>query len=491
MALGMSTTVFAASIEIEHDESYDDYVDPDETEPREYSAYKIFDASYTELAGENTQDDKDDFTYEPEDAAVSYSMTSDNPWVDVMLAEEQTWFTVTEDANGNYVVVPTDSYTDAAAAQAFAAYLLGNMPEDLEADATITVDAAATTVDPGYYLITSNDKDSVTRLALVTTDVTMIEKNTYMDTGKETEETSYSVGDIIEYTAYVDIPTDTALTVEVDGGYQDGHGPIILHDEMDEVLAFNATTLAATIDGEEFTDFELVEDPTDDCTFELVIPVTEDVLGKTITFTYSAELTSAAVDPDTGFINKFFGENNGYKTIPDEPQVYTFDFDFVKLFDDEEDEDLTATFELRTDADDEDSAIAFIIDADGNYVKADSDDEGTTTTITMTNGNQLNFVGFKEGIYYLVELTTDTGYNLLDTPVEITITDTSEDDTISHEVTYVVDGEEAEGVVTVENHSGTVLPSTGGIGTTLFYVVGTILVLGAGIVLVTKRRIDA
>jgi LPXTG-motif cell wall-anchored protein len=44
--------------------------------------------------------------------------------------------------------------------------------------------------------------------------------------------------------------------------------------------------------------------------------------------------------------------------------------------------------------------------------------------------------------------------------------------------------------VKVENHQGTELPSTGGIGTTIFYVVGAILVLGAGVVLITRRRMD-
>ena len=494
MVFGMSMSVFAASIEITHDKSYEDNVDPDETEPRVYEAYKIFDASYDELAGENSQNDKDSFAYDPDDAAVSYSMTADNPWVDVMKDAGQTWFDVAEDANGNYVVTPKvdrdetgavtkEYYTTSDDALAFAEYLKANIPTGATAT-EVTVDGAAVDVDPGYYLIVAKDgKDAVTKIALVTTDVTMVEKNTYLGTKKETEETSYSVGDIIEYTASVTIPEDTALTVEAEGGdgYKDGHGPVILHDEMDAVLAFDADSVAATMDSAEFTGFTLVESPADACTFELVIPVTEDVLGKTITFTYSAELTSAAVDPDTGFINKFFGEINGYKTIPDEPKVYTFDFDFVKLFDEEDNEELTATFELQ---DAEGTAIAFIVDADGNYVKADSDDTGTVDVLTMTNNTPVNIQGLAAGTYKLVELSTSTGYNLIDAPVEVTITDTSTDEEISHEVSPV----NALGQVEVENHSGTVLPSTGGIGTTMFYVVGSVLVIGAAVLLISKRR---
>ena len=118
MLAGLAVTASAASIEITHDQTYEDYVDPDESDPRVYIAYKIFDASYEELAGENTQDDKDEFSYEPEDAAVSYSMTADNLWVDVMKATSQTWFDVSEDANGNYVVTPKeDAYSTSAHAR--------------------------------------------------------------------------------------------------------------------------------------------------------------------------------------------------------------------------------------------------------------------------------------------------------------------------------------------------------------------------------------
>ena len=85
-----------------------------------------------------------------------------------------------------------------------------------------------------------------------------------------------------------------------------------------------------------------------------------------------------------------------------------------------------------------------------------------------------------------METGTSTGYNLLDGPVTVTITDTSADGTISHTVTPV----NALNQVEIENHQGSVLPSTGGIGTTIFYIIGAILVIGAGVVLVTRRRMN-
>lgn len=494
MVLGMSTSVFAASITITHDE--DTYDANTDSAARVYQAYKIFDAVYDDLAGENTQDDKDTFSYDPDDAAVAYTMATDSPWVDVMTDDEQTWFDVKLSADGSvYVVTAKDSYATSADAKDFAEYLQENMPDDA-ASTEVTVDGAAAEVDPGYYLIVAKDtKDGVTRLALVTTDVEMVEKNTYITVGKTTARTSYSVGDLIEYTVTVDIPSDTALTVAEGDGYKDGHGPIILHDVLDSRLTFQGEMKTASIDDDAYelvwtenaSEANHTTDQADGCTFELVIPVTADLLGETVTFTYEAEVNSTAAT-DTGLVNELGGEINGYKTVPDEPEVYTFDFDFVKIFDGSE-EELTATFKLQ-DADGND--ISFIQDAEGNYVKADSDDEDSDTTITMTNGEQLNFLGFEAGEYSLVELSTSTGYNLLDGPVAITITDTSTEEAISHEVTYVINGQEsAEGVVTVTNYAGTVLPSTGGMGTTIFYIVGAILVIGAGVVLVTRRRMNA
>jgi len=472
MVLGMSTTVFAGSITINRDSTYDG------SNGRTYTAYKVFDADTT-LSGSNTQADKQP-TY-TEDGPIAYSMATDSPWLTAMQAAGQTWFNVDLAADGSkYVITPVTGLSDSDAAD-IAAYLAANVPTGLTGT-TITPGTAAT-VDNGYYVIVASD--GATNVTLVTTDVTIVEKNTYISTTKTTEETSYSVGDIINYTATVSVPTDASLT-----------DPIILHDEMASVLAFDADSVEAKVDGAAFTGFTLVEDPEDDCTFELSIPVTSAILGKTITFTYSAELTSAAVDPDTGFINKLFGEKNGYTTTPDEPKVYTFDFDFVKVFDDEDNKNLTATFQLvtkETVVDEEteeetvvETPIAFIIDADGNYVKADSNDTGTTTTITMTNGTAVNFQGFKAGTYYLKETGTSTGYNLLDADVEITITDTSADGTISHTVSPV----NALDQVEVENHQGSVLPSTGGIGTTIFYIIGAVLVIGAGVVLVTRRRMN-
>ena len=82
----------------------------------------------------------------------------------------------------------------------------------------------------------------------------------------------------------------------------------------------------------------------------------------------------------------------------------------------------------------------------------------------------------------MTETQQPAGYNKLSGPVKVEIKDNGD--------IYVDDSKTVNtGDVKVENKSGTVLPSTGGTGTTMIYLVGAVLVLGSGVVLATKRRV--
>lgn len=105
--------------------------------------------------------------------------------------------------------------------------------------------------------------------------------------------------------------------------------------------------------------------------------------------------------------------------------------------------------------------------------------EAKNITVVTTDANgEASFDGLEDGTYELIEIVAPDGYNLLTSPTEVTIAGNSED-----AGTLTVSSE-------IGNSSGTVLPSTGGIGTTIFYVVGAILVIGAGVVIVTRRRMN-
>jgi len=116
---------------------------------------------------------------------------------------------------------------------------------------------------------------------------------------------------------------------------------------------------------------------------------------------------------------------------------------------------------------------------------------GYTNEGWVKSDSTLTFNGLGEGTYTITELIAPEGYNLLSSPITVVVTFNPE--TKAFEAT--VDGDDA----TVENNTikfdvvnnkGTELPSTGGMGTTILYTVGAILVIGAVVLLITRRRMN-
>ena len=121
----------------------------------------------------------------------------------------------------------------------------------------------------------------------------------------------------------------------------------------------------------------------------------------------------------------------------------------------------------------------------------------------MTDENgKMSVSGLDAGTYYLTECVAPDGYNLLDEDVKITITAAYSADGKITNLSVTVGDETSEGTkgdggeftgeleVTVKNFSGIELPSTGGMGTTIFYTLGGLLAVGAAVFLVTKKRMS-
>lgn len=148
--------------------------------------------------------------------------------------------------------------------------------------------------------------------------------------------------------------------------------------------------------------------------------------------------------------------------------------------------------------------------------------QAVASTLTSDENGLFKVIGLDDGEYYLQETKAPKGYNLIESPIKLTISANTINDQewtsfepadALKETSKVVDGETvvtkpltitvgegttadttegtaSTGIVTMdaENNRGVILPSTGGIGTTMFYVIGAILVIGAGVILITRRR---
>lgn len=111
----------------------------------------------------------------------------------------------------------------------------------------------------------------------------------------------------------------------------------------------------------------------------------------------------------------------------------------------------------------------------------------TYSLVSDTEGN-LVIKGLAEGEYYLKEIEAPNGYNKLTKPIKITISHANGNKQIQVEEDGIAKNVDR---VEVENKTGSLLPSTGGMGTTLIYLIGGALVLGSGFVLINKKRAKA
>lgn len=179
-------------------------------------------------------------------------------------------------------------------------------------------------------------------------------------------------------------------------------------------------------------------------------------------------------------------------TTDDNVWVFTYRLDNTKV--NKSKEKLGgAVFQIRTEANNENSAIKVKWDSDQDAYVPDTTGDKNFTSIDpkddSDNAGSLSIAGLDAGTYYLVEITAPEGYNKLSAPVTITISaeHRETDDGKSATLTLTEDSKTAM-KQDIENNPGSSLPGTGGMGTTIFYTVGGILVVGAGVLMVTSKR---
>lgn len=235
-----------------------------------------------------------------------------------------------------------------------------------------------------------------------------------------------------------------------------------------------------------------------------------------ITVEYSAVLSSGAVIGLDGQTNEVYleysnnpnagGEGETGNTPVDKVIAFTYELDVNKVDASTKDALKGAKFKLQAaDGDHANQWAVLTENSDGNYtVSGWTTDETAATEFENKTGNTFAVIGLDSGKYNLKETAAPSGYNTPDAPfvVDLTATTVNNQDWDSFtasdaltaltvkldETTGKADVNTGKGEVTVGNSSGSSLPSTGGIGTTIFYVAGGVLVVGAGVLLITKKR---
>ena len=332
--------------------------------------------------------------------------------------------------------------------------------------------------------------------------------------GEGGNHTTVNVGDDVEFKLTAKVPDMASFDKYT----------FTISDTLSKGLTFKQGTVAVTIGNKELvanTNYTLTP-PNTDNTFK--IDFTKEQLGQnvvhgagaTIVVTYKATLNSNALTTDKEsnkatleYSNNPAGEGTGTVKTPDVP-VYIYDFDIdIDKYDDTDNKDgetankekklANAEFILYKEVTENEQKKTYYYkwDKDSNTVKWVPEKAQATPKTTTTEG-KTSFQGIAAGSYFLEETKAPDGYNKLKDPVPVTITaEYNKDGKLtgtSANANKTANGQYINGQyiqkVEVPNKAGAVLPSTGGIGTTIFYVLGSILALGAAVLLIAKKRMN-
>ncbi len=386
-------------------------------------------------------------------------------------------------------------------------------------------------VPAGYYLIKDvddaldgQDDAYTTYIVEIVDDVAIEPKSAKPSSEKKVTDTNDSTGDTSGWQDSADYDIGDMVPFQLKGTVASNYDnytvyQFIFHDKESKGLTFDSSTVKVYVDGTEITEgFQVVtSDLSDNCTFEVRFSDLKTIssvhAGSVITVEYKSKLNDKAVLGSTGNPNTLHleysnnpndkqGGDTG-KTPEDKVIVFTYQTVINKVtknpnYNPEEEGSeeyipLTgAEFTLEKYNKEKDSWEAITVVQNG---------EGTTFT----------FSGLDDGLYRLTETKTPAGYNtidpiyfevtadhdvLSDNPTLTSLSASQTDDkgvelTSGMIATFAASSDKRSLTTDIVNNKGATLPETGGIGTTIFYVLGGALVIGAAILLITKKRMNA
>ncbi len=431
-----------------------------------YKIYKLFDATVTE-------------THETGGEGISYQLMSGKT-----LPDDNTWFQV--DQAGNVTakdgIEEKDIITDEFKAWAIA-YGTELTDKQIEGDGG---EKSFTGLSDGYYFITTTTGTLVT-VTSVGPNVEVEDKNPgtnvekkiiKADTGSvksDDEEALAQIGSSVHYESRITI-ANGALNYVFKDNMSDG---LTCNQDVEIYLVESGANVGESDSPVEASVCGAATYPASG-DYDIILAFDNNWLkankDKDIVVRYSAIVNNAAVvagegNPNTARIE--WGNTEDPLTDEDDAKVFTGQISVLKYDGAKEDEKPLegAGFKLKN--------------ADGKYYKlvngavtwVDTEADGDEH-LSNTDGEVAPFIGLADGTYTLAETTVPEGFNKAS---DTTITIAAHDHTETN----------LDQVATVENRQGAELPSTGGIGTTIFYVIGGLLVLGAAIVLVARRKAES
>lgn len=380
-------------------------------------------------------------------------------------SEERPPYTISELPAGYYLVQDKDSTVPGADAYTdYILQVLGNVTVDPKAD-----------------------------IPTIKKQVKDIDDSTETAAGPWQDSADYDIGD--------DVPFLITATVADNYSRYDKY-EFIIHDTASAGLTFNPDSVVVKVDGTTINPGQYTvetEGLGDGCTFEIRFVDLKQLQGATvqnnsvITVEYTAKLNENAVTASTGNDNKVKLE---YSNNPNADGTGTTT------------EDVAVVFTYKTIINKKDDSTpanplkgaAFKLEK--KIAAAGAEEEPTWNLVKQFepgDATRFEFTGLDDGVYRLSETVTPAGYNTME-DVVFTISATHDAESATPKVTALSGVDETgtisftpnvnEGTLTADvvNKSGATLPSTGGIGTTIFYAVGATLVIGAGVVLVSRYR---
>lgn len=436
---------------------------------QDYTAYKIFDVVYND--GQT---------------AYSYTIDSTSAWfntVDTYSKQTNSGLTLTKVGDTTtYVVTTTGDFSAPPFADALKKALDANPTAFTGTPLTKSGSpekASATVNELGYYFVTSTT-GALCNLTTTNPNANIHDKND-MPFKKEVDKTNVDVGQTVKFTITGKVPDYTGFTKYT----------YLITDTMTDGLTFNGDSLTVKVGEATVTnDCTIAYDAeTAPQTFTVSIPVLEKTydFGAEIVVTYTATVNKNAIAVISTNQAKLTYSNDPTKgetkdSQTEEQKVYT-----SKIVIDKFETDKKDTVKLE--------GAEFVLykkapnDADQNAIQYYKQDETTkavswveaiadATKVTTNANGAASFDGLANGTYYLVETKAPAGYNQLTEAKDVVVTGS------------ITDSTKLSVTAEVANSAGTLLPSTGGMGTTIFYVLGAVLVVGAGVLLVTKKRMS-